>query len=142
MLRWHLIRWCGWKLALHKICRGDDDRALHDHVGDNVTLILRGQYVETMPCSWPHTRNFGFQPTAAHVPVKRVLRRAWRLYFRRAELPHSIDVGAEPVWTLWLRMPARRQWGFHCSHGWVHWRVFVGEDYKVTGKSPIGRGCN
>lgn len=125
MLRWHLFRWRGWQLALHKIRRSDDDRALHDHSGDNLSIILRGQYTEM-----PERRVFG----------------AGNTIFRKAEKPHRLvlndDSRANPVWTLWFRWPPRRQWGFHCpGRGWVHWREFIGEDYATTGKSPIGRGC-
>lgn len=126
MLRWHLIRWRGWQLALHKICRSDDDRALHDHVGDNVSLILRGRYTE-LPGEWGRGTVYG----------------AGSVIFRKAETPHRLvlDKGAV-AWTLWLRWPPRRQWGFHCPKGWVHWKQFIGEDYHTTGKSPIGRGCD
>lgn len=122
MLRWHLIRWRGWQLALHKICRSDDDRALHDHVGDNISFILRGQYTEM-----PDRQVYG----------------VGNVIFRKAEKSHRLVLNAgQSVWTLWLRWPPRRQWGFHCPKGWVHWKEFIGQDYNTTGKSPIGKGCD
>lgn len=120
MIRWVLFRFRGWQLALHKICRSDDDRALHDHVGDNLSIILKGRYTEM-----PDRQVYG----------------AGNVVFRRADKPHRLvlDPG-KPVWTLWLRGPHIREWGFHCPKGWVHWTLFTsgGKD----GVSTIGRGCS
>jgi len=127
MLRWHLLRWRGWQLALHKICRSDDDRALHDHVGDNITLVLRGVYLEVLHENQPRKYRGGVT----------------RFAFRKAETPHRIEVPFGPVWTLWLRWPPRRQWGFHCPKGWRHWKDFVAEaDIYKSGTSTIGKGCD
>lgn len=124
MLRWHLLRWRGWQLALHKIRRSDDDRALHDHSGDNVSVILKGQYTEM-----PERQVYG----------------AGNVIFRKAEKAHRLvlDEG-KYVWTLWLRWPPRRQWGFYCPRGWRHWKDYVAEaDYSQPGStSTIGRGCD
>lgn len=47
LLRWHLIpRNPFFNIYLHKFCRSDDDRALHDHPWWFISLILRGQYDE------------------------------------------------------------------------------------------------
>jgi hypothetical protein len=130
MLRWHLFRWRGWQLALHKICRSDDDRALHDHVGNNISFVLWGDYYEVLSHEWETYRE----------------RWCWWLgfYFRRAEMPHRIvKLDNGPVWTIWLRWPPRRQWGFHCPKGWRHWREYVTltDDYYKDGISTVGKGC-
>ena len=47
--RWWLIprnRW--FNVYLHHILHSDDDRALHDHMYFNVSVLLRGRYVEHM----------------------------------------------------------------------------------------------
>lgn len=47
LLRWFLIprnRW--FNIYLHKFCRDDDDRALHDHPWWFVSIMLQGSYVE------------------------------------------------------------------------------------------------
>jgi len=31
-----------------------------------------------------------------------------------------------------------RRWGFHCKHGWVHWRDFTN---PADGGRTVGRGC-
>ncbi len=66
--------------------------------------------------------------------------------FRRAEMPHRIVLlrgSSCPVWTLWLRWPPRREWGFHCPKGWRHWREYVAKraGYYDAGVSTVGRGC-
>jgi hypothetical protein len=127
-LRWHIFKWRGWQLALHKWCRSDDDRALHDHSGHNVSLILTGGYFEVLQGG--------------------VERFRWPLvpYFRRADLPHCIKLpsGGKPVWTLWLRWPPSREWGFHCPKGWRHWKEYTStRDYSAPGSiSEVGPGCD
>jgi len=134
MLRWHIFRLFGFQLALHKILRDDDDRALHDHSGDNVSLILNEGYCEIV-------RDVGGDG-------KRHERAVWRFplwpYFRKAELPHRIVLAdSRPVWTLWLRWPPRRDWGFHCPSGWRHWRDYIDGDYTMpSAVSKVGRGCD
>lgn len=119
MHRWHLLRFRGWQLALHKIWRSDDDRALHDHVGDNLSIILRGQYTEM-----PDRQVYG----------------VGNVVFRKAEKPHRLvlDPG-KPVWTLWLRWPKRREWGFLCMSGWRHNKEYSA---NTPGNSVVGRGCD
>lgn len=128
MLRWNLLNWRGWQLALHKIVRSDDDRALHDHSADNLSIIIKGCYVE-LPGEWGHG--------TLHV--------APAVIFRKAEKPHRLVIGhGAVVWTLWLRWPPRREWGFHCPKGWRHWRDYVAErgEYYKEGVSTVGRGCD
>jgi hypothetical protein len=130
MLRWHILRFRGWQLSLHKICRDDDDRALHDHRADNISLILNDGYFEVL------------RPKGA---TRDVWKFRWPLrpYFRKAEDLHRIVIpGYAPVWSLWLRWPPRREWGFMCPKGWRHWRDFCGEDYNAEGVSTVGKGCD
>jgi hypothetical protein len=111
--------------------RSDNDRALHDHVADNVSILLWGTYREWFSHGW--------EPPRWH----------WRLpllpYFRRAETPHRVELlNDKPVWTLWMRGPPRREWGFWCSPTrWVHWKQYLAErDYSVPGStSTVGNGC-
>lgn len=131
--RWKhwLFRHFSLQLALHQILRSDDDRALHDHVGWNVSIILRGWYLEVTPeysagklCGGPLTR---------------------RVIFRRAATPHRLMLlDDRPVWSLWLRGPSVREWGFHCPKGWRHWKDYVSQSgYHEKGSvSTIGKGCD
>jgi hypothetical protein len=109
---------------LHQFLHSDDDRALHDHMYVNLSIILEGVYVE-------HEILAG--------GVQRATRRTageWKL--RRPSAAHMIelDPGTE-CWTLFLTGPRVREWGFHCPKGWRHWREFT--DDRDAGK--VGKGC-
>lgn len=130
-LRWHIFKWRGRQFALHKWLRSDDDRALHDHSGHNMSFILNGGYVEVLSHAWESRR----------APFR------WPLvpYFRRAGVPHRIELMSDgkPVWSLWLRWPPIREWGFWCPRGWRHWREYTStRDYYAAGVSEVGRGCD
>lgn len=138
-LRWHLwlpefLRRRGWQLALHQWLQSDHDRALHDHRADNLSILLTGCYWEVFSHLWE--------------PMRRKLRFPFVPYFRRAEEPHRVQLrpGTDgKIWTLWLRWPPRREWGFLCrKRGWVHWKDYVLEnDYSKPGStSTTGRGCD
>lgn len=136
MLRWYLIprnRW--FNVYLHKILRDDDDRALHDHVAANISIVLRGSYDEIAPdvkaAATPHMR-------IADMPLVTKRRRVGSVVFRRASDAHRLEVVSGPVWTLWIKGPNVRDWFFHCKQGPVLWSDFVSSsDIGATGK-----GCD
>lgn len=124
LARWFLIprnRW--FNVYLHHFLRSDDDRALHDHPWWNLSILLRGAYVE-------HT----VRPGGINV---RTQRQAGAMKLRRAASAHRIELPDGPVWTLFVTGPRLRSWGFHCPKGWVHWRRFTAGPRGET----IGRGC-
>jgi len=135
-LRWHLLRVRGVQVALHRWCRSDSDRALHDHTADNISILLWGRYREHFSHAW--------QPPGHPAHLKPRIR--WPLipYFRKAETPHRVELHRGRVWSLWIRFKPRREWGFHCQKGWTHWRNYVAErgDYYLNGTSTVGRGCD
>lgn len=128
LYRWNIIprnRLFG--IYLHKFMRDDDDRALHDHPWSFLSIMLRGQYVE-------------FTDKGS------VLRTAGSIAFRRGTHKHRIVLPREivdgirkpvPCWTIIIKGPVYRKWGFWCPKGFVHWKDFVAEDDKGN----IGRGC-
>lgn len=120
MLRWWVIpRNRFFNIYLHHFLRSDDDRALHDHPWWNLSVLLRGQYLE-------HTRD------------RIRLRRAGYIVLRRATCAHRIELIDGPVWTLFLTGPKIRSWGFHCPQGWRHWRKFTAADDP----GAVGPGCD
>lgn len=144
MLRWYLTPWSGgrrgkigayltrWQRFLralpgayvHMIVRSDDDRALHDHPWGNCSILLRGSYVE-------------HAILAGGVNVKTRIS-AGDVVFRPAEAAHRLEIDRGPCWSLFLFWRRRREWGFHCPDGWVHWEQFTN---PVDGGATIGRGC-
>lgn len=113
-------KWYG--LRVHCIERSDADRELHDHPFSFVTLIVRGGY-------WEHTADG---------------QRKWygpgSILFRSAEVLHRIELGRmpghldgwvyaqdKPAWTIVIRGPYRRKWGFLTEQGWINWERFTAD---------------
>jgi hypothetical protein len=119
--RWWLIprnRW--FNVYLHQFLRSDDDRAQHDHPWCNVSILLRGQYLEHAQSGAPR------------------LRRAGSVVFRRPTTRHIIELAAGECWTLFITGPTVREWGFWCEGTrFVPWRDFT----APSDKGQIGKGC-
>lgn len=124
LLRWFVIpRNRFFNIYLHNFCRSDDDRALHDHPWLNLSILLKGEYVEhTIPAGGINIR-------------KRYTAGAFK--FRRARAAHRIELDQGPSWSLFITGPRLREWGFHCPHGWKHWQEFT----KAGNPGEIGPGC-
>lgn len=109
--RWELWRPFGCQVAIHKITRSDDDRAPHDHVSWHGSIILSGGYIE-------------------HIGGRARWRAPGAVIFRRAETLHRLELpvnnaGINYCWTVWIRGPKYRDWGFMCAGGrWVQWEKF------------------
>ena len=119
MLRWHLTPLGGDdRVYLHHILRRDDDRALHDHPAQSLSIMLRGGMVE-------HTQAGSRRIVAGDV------------VFRDEHCAHRLDEPAPDTWTLFCFGKNVREWGFHCPQGWRHWRDFVDPDNP----GGLGPGC-
>lgn len=106
MLRWHFLprnRW--FRVYVHKFVRDDCDRAFHDHPWDSWSLCLWGRMTELTP---EGERQLG--------PGK--------LVYRPAEFQHRVMLNGGPAWTLFIVGRKRREWGFWCRRGFVHWTEF------------------
>lgn len=125
--RWHLFRWRFFGVFLHQILRDDDDRALHDHPWWNVSIILKGGYLEWRSHQWDRARDV-------------VWRSAGSIIFRGAHVAHRLSLGSQrkPCWSLFIVGPRVREWGFHCQHGWRVWHEFV----NTNDVGQVGRGCD
>lgn len=124
--RWWVIpRNPFFNVYLHQFLRSDDDRALHDHPWTNLSILLRGRYIEhTVAAGGIHRR----QEYAAG---------AWKL--RGPRYAHRIELHAGECWTLFLTGPRIRAWGFHCpERGWIPWQRFTAADDA----GAVGRGCD
>lgn len=98
---------------LHCFTRDDEDRALHDHPWWNLSILLRGQYIEhTIDPGGVHRRT-----VYKAGDVK--LRPPWAAH--RVELiddPSEVITGKQPSWSLFVTGPVQRKWGFHCPTEW------------------------
>lgn len=127
LYRWWVIpRNRFFNVYLHQFVRSDDDRALHDHPWSNLSILLRGRYVE-------HTIAAG----GINVRTERIAP-AWKLRPSGAAA-HRLELIDGECWTLFITGPRYREWGFHCAdRGWVHWTKFT-----ASGKpGEIGTGCD
>ena len=122
-------------LYLHQIVGSDDDRALHCHPWLNCSLILRGGYTEVVPLTQLQNAALDYAKgwTVQH---RRVVGDViGRSGTARHRLVHNPALG--DTWTLFLTGPVYRRWGFHCRHGWRHWRAFT----DARDKGRVGAGC-
>ena len=121
LLRWWVIpRNRVFNVYLHYFMRSDDDRALHDHPWANVSILLRGTYLEHLKTD-----------------VKR--RYAGDIVCRPSgRIAHRIELTHGSCWSLFLTGPRYRQWGFLCPKGWLHWKKFTAADNS----GEIGKGCD
>ena len=106
--RWWLIHpksFWGVNVYLHNFVSSDDARALHDHPWWSLDMILRGSYTEITEEG--STIHGSFSPV-----------------YREANYKHRIELHDGEVWTLFLTGPKVREWGFWCSKGFVHHKLF------------------
>lgn len=158
MLRWFVIpKNRFFNIYLHHILRSDDDRALHDHPWWNVSILLKGMYIEHVaerPDLWAQ----GYRRT-----TQKIRKAGFRgIVFRTAEAIHRIELyynyvfadasplhtlqglpikvtGIDTVWSLFITGPKIREWGFWCPKGWRLWTDYVS---NADGVSSIGKGCD
>ena len=135
MRRWYIIpRNRVFCIYLHNMLRDDDDRALHDHPGANISVVLRGGYREVVFLSKP--------VIGSELPETTVkTRRAGALVFRRAKTAHRLELlNPEGSWSIFIVLPKLRDWGFWCGSAarWVPWQEFTAGPKGEL----IGRGCD
>lgn len=107
--RWILAKLFGWQLFLHQIVRPDHDRCLHDHPWGFIGIILKGGYIEELPDGIFRTNKPG-----------RIINRM------SANFTHRIHKLLAPAsWTLLVRGPYKREWGFFTPKGWLSWKSFL-----------------
>lgn len=125
-LRWHLFRWRGIQVALHRWLQSDSDRALHDHSAGNISILLTGRYREWFSHAWEHTPRYRIR---------------WPLipYYRAGDVPHRVQLRWGPVWTLWIRFKPWKEWYFFCPQGKRHWKEYVANRDNFSG---VGNGCS
>jgi hypothetical protein len=127
MKRWFIIpRNRFFNIYLHHIMASDDERALHDHMYWNISILLKSVYLE----HFEHHKKWRVSPSI-------ILRKPETLH--RIELTRN-EYGIEiPTWSLFITGPRVRDWGFKCPQGWRNWREFVKS--TDTGNT-VGKGCN
>lgn len=129
--RWYVLSTPWFRIYLHNMLRNDDDRALHDHPWSNVSIVLKGGFIEVKPCY--------VDTQIAFVPVVRRDRRPGSITVRKATDAHRLELppGVSSSWSLFLTGRYQRKWGFHCAKGWIPYERFV----KQGAPGEVGAGC-
>lgn len=137
--RWRIFE-CPWfGILLHQINGPDKDSDRHDHPWDFISIVLRGGYVEQVrPCRWGPRDHVSIREFSKWA---RTGEREVRWFNRkRATEPHRIVcLFRAPTWTLVLRGPRKRTWGFYTEDAWVPWHVYLGvatKDENVSAPRP------
>jgi len=105
LIRYIIFRLPSFGIFLHKLCRSDHERALHDHPWPFNTLILRTGYTEVTD----HGERFLAPGTWVHRPA------TWK---------HRVVIHDKPAWTLVFLGPRIRKWGFWPDGKWCWWRKY------------------
>lgn len=107
--------WFG--VYLHRLHTSDEDRALHDHPWSFVTFLFSSGYWEFVPN--PDVDEIvGMGPTVGY------WRPRFSVLYRPAEWKHRLVLVKRPTWTLVLRGPRRRLWGFWTATGWMDFKAY------------------
>lgn len=113
LIRWVLFRIPQFGIFIHKFCRSDYDRALHDHPWTFVSVILHGGYSEYRE----EKDERGTYETLDWYGPGSIL-------YRPAEYKHRVVIYKEPSWNLILVGRRRRKWGFWPNGQWCWWRKY------------------
>lgn len=114
---------------IHYIVKSDED-GLHDHPWWYFTLILKGGYWEETPTGtfWRGPGHFRIsRPTSLH----------------KLMLPNILhgDPADDGAWTLFIRGPKVRDWGFLDAAGkWVYWETYLKNQRVAKAKLEIKFG--
>lgn len=119
MDRWYVSpRDKGPNINIHRFRGSDQDRALHDHPYDSVSILLSGSYTEHF-----HAEPLSVGPDGKYITFG-VRRIEGDVANRPADTAHRISV-SEPCLTMFITGPRRREWGFEDPKlGWVHWEAY------------------
>lgn len=110
LIRYILFRFPRFGVYIHKLCRSDYDRALHNHPWPFISIILRGSYLEV------------HDQTNDGLMVRQYHRRG-DILIRPAEWRHRFVLhGDRPTWTLVIVGRRQQPWGFFLKDGWCWWR--------------------
>lgn len=135
MRRWYIIpRNFLFNIYLHQFLRNADDRALHDHPWNFISIMPKGGYYEIQG----HGRYIS-QAGMAWTNMPKKWRECGTIAFRKANQAHRVELSEKHSnpWTIVITGPVVRVWGFHCPKGWVPWQEFVNSEDRGL----VEKGC-
>ncbi len=107
LIRWTLFRCSKFVVYLHKFCRSDMARDMHDHPAPFISIGLWGSYLE-------------------HTPrLDRYWSAPWFRRFPSKHIHRITTIGKRGCWTLCITFrPREREWGFWVKGAWVPWTQY------------------
>ncbi len=136
LTRWTLLSCKLFAVYLHQFHRSDSPEH-HDHPWAFASLILWRGYFEETPCKCCDGTGLVAHPRGVghfRCPVCKIWgtrhKRVWpgMILFRRATHRHRVVlVDEKPAWTLVVRGPYVRMWGFFTSQGWQDFKSYFKE---------------
>jgi len=111
------------RVHLHLFHRGDEDRELHDHPFDGISLVLVGGYVEERLVGEPLPLPLHGADREGRLVVRKLSPGSVNVI--RTSTFHRVEIPPGAVcWTLFVTGPIRRSWGFLGEEGFVPHRIF------------------
>ena len=126
-------------IYLHKFCRSDDDRALHDHPWPWWSFLLKGGYTEHTKTGSQRRKRFSLVHRPADF-AHRVELDSYSWSTDASKWPGDATVQEKPAWTLFITGKKQREWGFHCPKGWLHWEKFTEGGTPTDARNSVGCG--
>lgn len=94
-IRWKIFSIGNFSVNIHKICKADEDKHLHNHPWNFMSIVLKGGYIERLQSGKANLRTF------------------LNTAIRRAEKFHKIDeMVTKTVYTLNFMWGERKEWGY------------------------------
>jgi hypothetical protein len=139
--RYRLVKTPWFSIYLHDLNLPDSDRDPHDHPFTFWSLVLRGQYVETIYEQHPIGDLYEEPWSRSTVNLtewpQKTYRRRWlagSFHKMTTDKAHKIDSVGPKTKTLVFAGRRRRTWGFWTRAGFVPWQSYVAEHYPVYTK--------
>jgi hypothetical protein len=125
-------RWWHIGIRVHEILRSDLDRHMHDHPWWNISVLLRGTYIEYTPLRGQHFDIGGYRraPQAGDITEHTTctVRCPGNIVFRKPTNRHKLVLPNGSVWSLFICGPWEQDWGFFVPNvGKVYWRAYLDE---------------
>lgn len=125
--RYFVIRRNRWLNFYLHCFHHDDEEHLHDHRAANISILLQGGYFEER-FIWRPVEGYPLPPTTRFQVQSR------RILFRRPSTPHRVVLYRDsegrpiPVWSLFIKFPDVRNWGFWLPGAlWVPYTEYVAD---------------
>lgn len=121
IVRYQLFRCPLFGIWIHKMCRSDHDRAMHDHPFAFISIILKGGYSEIHYVKT--TENIGRYDTIEESEL--LIHKPGAILYRPALWRHRaiLDSG-KASWNLILVGKRTRKWGFWPDGKFCWWRSY------------------